>query len=358
MNVARQRRLRHPVSAPVQPPPEFLLAGDVLVADQVANGGMTGQFRHQHKYTVLCILIQHYCDAYRCALDSTYFGIRRRRSWRRPRPSTARRQSLRARRECVLLQEFPSHYRRVLLLAVDRVVHLAHVVGRDASGKTVEGRARRGASAEEFRPHDRHGVVRRKVVAVIVEHNQSERGDQAVGVRSGDDIDRPVLQARDRAGPGPSPAALRRISGRRSAPAPGSRPAARETRIPHPASCAEPRGASCDNLVRPRRRASSPRITMAKLLLKPRGGITSRPNFCRYWRFTSSYTCARIARRLLLQHGRQRRTGVFGIDIDAAGENGLLADVGAGEIETAVDRRAAGLLAAFARTTRPGSVAR
>ncbi len=45
-----------------------------------------------------------------------------------------------------------------------------------------------------------------------------------------------------------------------------------------------------------------------------------------------------IARRRLLQNRGQGGAGVFGIDIDAAAQNGLLADVGSGKIEATLYR--------------------
>ena len=46
-----------------------------------------------------------------------------------------------------------------------------------------------------------------------------------------------------------------------------------------------------------------------------------------------------IAVGLFFQDRGQCGAGVFGINIDAAGENGLLADEGAGKIEAALDRK-------------------
>ncbi len=43
--------------------------------------------------------------------------------------------------------------------------------------------------------------------------------------------------------------------------------------------------------------------------------------------------------RFFLQNRRKRSASVFGIDVNAAAENGLVADVAAGKIETALDRQ-------------------
>ena len=44
-----------------------------------------------------------------------------------------------------------------------------------------------------------------------------------------------------------------------------------------------------------------------------------------------------IAANLLLKDGGQRGSGVFGIDVDAPGQQSLLADISSCEIETALD---------------------
>jgi len=44
-----------------------------------------------------------------------------------------------------------------------------------------------------------------------------------------------------------------------------------------------------------------------------------------------------VGARLFFQDCREGGAGVFGIDVDAAGEDGLLADKGSGEIEAALD---------------------
>ena len=46
-----------------------------------------------------------------------------------------------------------------------------------------------------------------------------------------------------------------------------------------------------------------------------------------------------IARRLLFQNCGQGGAGVFGVDINAAAKNGLLANVAARQVETALDRQ-------------------
>ena len=79
----------------------------------------------------------------------------------------------------------------------------------------------------------------------------------------------------------------------------------------HFRDCAEDR--SC----RPKGWASSLRTTIAKLSLKPRGGSHLRWNCFSYAASTVRNTSPGPA-RAALQYGRQRRAGVFGIQIDFA----------------------------------------
>ena len=74
-------------------------------------------------------------------------------------------------------QELPCDGGGVLLLSVNRVVHPSHVVGGDAASQSLERSSRLRTFLKELRTHDRHRIVRRKVVFVIIQHNKSERGD-------------------------------------------------------------------------------------------------------------------------------------------------------------------------------------
>ena len=64
-----------------------------------------------------------------------------------------------------------------------------------------------GCAAQARRVHDRHRVVGREVAAVVLQHDQVERGDQAVGRAAHHEVHLARAPAPGRAGPGPSPAA-------------------------------------------------------------------------------------------------------------------------------------------------------
>ena len=77
---------------------------------------------------------------------------------------------------------------------------------------------------------------------------------------------------------------------------------------------------------------------MAKVLLKPSVFPTSRLNCLAYSVFTRLNLFG-IAGRLRLQDRGQCRAGVFGIDVDASAENGLVADVAACEVKASFHRQ-------------------
>ena len=77
---------------------------------------------------------------------------------------------------------------------------------------------------------------------------------------------------------------------------------------------------------------------MAKVLLKPKGWPTSRLNRLGVFGLDLVVNLLGIAGRLLFQDCGQGGAGVFGIDVDASAEDGLMADVASGQVEAALDR--------------------
>ncbi len=77
----------------------------------------------------------------------------------------------------------------VVLVGVDFGVHVTHVGGGDFSGEIGEGCAERREFRERVLANDRHGVVGRKIVAIVGEADEMERVDEAVGGIAGDDVD-------------------------------------------------------------------------------------------------------------------------------------------------------------------------
>ena len=89
----------------------------------------------------------------------------------------------------MLSQELANNHGSVLMQSVHRVVHAAHIVGGDAAASLSNAVPAAVYLASNVRTHDRHGVIGREVMAVVFEHDQAQRRDQPVCVRSGDDID-------------------------------------------------------------------------------------------------------------------------------------------------------------------------
>jgi hypothetical protein len=82
----------------------------------------------------------------------------------------------------------------VAVLAVDGLVHGAHVVGGDASGESVEGELDLRPAAEGFVADEWNGLVGREVVPVVVENGEVEGLDGTVCSVGGDHVDLMVIE--------------------------------------------------------------------------------------------------------------------------------------------------------------------
>ena len=71
--------------------------------------------------------------------------------------------------------------------------------------------------------------------------------------------------------------------------------------------------------------------------MKPNGGPKVRPRRASYSTLDLLVDFRLIAANLLLKDGGQRGSSVFGIHVDAPGQQSLLADVSSCEVETALD---------------------
>ncbi len=80
------------------------------------------------------------------------------------------------------------------MLAVDRVVESAHVIIGNLSGEFVERGSTSGMACQHLLSHDRHSLIGREVVAIVLQNKQIQRGDKAVGDVSCGQIDLFVLE--------------------------------------------------------------------------------------------------------------------------------------------------------------------
>ena len=165
----------------------------------------------------------------------------------------------------------------------------------------------------------RHGVVRRKIVPVVLELDEVEALDQSCRGVAGDQID---LPRRERPVAERQVHDLRRAAKREAVglrePA-DSRPAAPGTRIRSRPAIAVPPLPRPRSSAGPARRASAPRTRIANVLSKPSGGRSVRP-LSAYRRRTVSHDGLAIVRRRPMEDGRQRGAGVLDVDVDVAGE--------------------------------------
>src|SRR5215813_3257662 len=108
----------------------------------------------------------------------------------RPRSATDRLES----EQSVALEETFGDLLGRLLVDVDAGVELGHRFVVELRGDRVERVGDLRILVQHFLAHDRREVVRRRVVLVVFQHDEIERRDAAVGGRSEERVDLPVLE--------------------------------------------------------------------------------------------------------------------------------------------------------------------
>ena len=83
---------------------------------------------------------------------------------------------------------------RILFLPIDCIVQVTHVFGADLPGQPLQPSPDSGIRLERLRTNDWNCLVRREVMLIILQYDQSERRDQAICIRTGDDINLLALQ--------------------------------------------------------------------------------------------------------------------------------------------------------------------
>ena len=89
------------------------------------------------------------------------------------------------------LDESPRDVGGILLQRIRRVVHLAHVIGCDATGESLERFSHLRIAQQRLGARDRNGVVRRELAAVVLELKEIESFDQACCSIARDQINLP-----------------------------------------------------------------------------------------------------------------------------------------------------------------------
>ena len=224
------------------------------------------------------------------------------------------------------------------MLAVDGVVELAHVVVGNLSCKFVQRLSHLGVMSQHLLANDGHGFVGREVVLVVFEDEEIESRDQAIGCVACGEVDLLVFE---RAGEQTEVHDARRLG---EAQAVSRRQSLVTVRAFHEfvAEAGAPfRGVG--GRLRDGLQAEAAGIFTANLYGE--GVVESeclayfQIELPRVLGFDLLINLFGIAGRLLLQDRGEGGAGVFRINIDAAAENGLLADVAAGEVEAAFYRK-------------------
>ena len=81
----------------------------------------------------------------------------------------------------LLLEEFAHNLLHVAMLTVDGVVETAHVFVGDFPGELIQRVLHFGVTRQRFLANDGHGLVGRKIMFVVVQHEQVQRRNEAVG---------------------------------------------------------------------------------------------------------------------------------------------------------------------------------
>src|ERR1700722_7851491 len=76
--------------------------------------------------------------------------------------------------------EFARNIYRVVMLSVHSFIHGSHIIGCNSASECVEGCADLGPSLEGVSSHQRHGLIRREVMAIVLKGGQIEGLDRSV----------------------------------------------------------------------------------------------------------------------------------------------------------------------------------
>src|SRR5580700_770039 len=70
--------------------------------------------------------------------------------------------------------EFTHHLCWIAMLPVDRLIHRAHVLGRHFAGQRLKSLAHLRPTCQGLIPHQRHGLIWREVVTIVLERSEAE----------------------------------------------------------------------------------------------------------------------------------------------------------------------------------------
>src|SRR6185369_1828724 len=96
--------------------------------------------------------------------------------------------------QTLLAEKFFYNFIYIAMLAVDGIVQLTHVVIGYLSRQLIQRGSYAGMPAQHVLSHDRYSFVWRKVVPIVLQDKQIERGNQSIGGIPGSEIDLFVLE--------------------------------------------------------------------------------------------------------------------------------------------------------------------
>jgi len=68
------------------------------------------------------------------------------------------------------------------MLSIHRIIQSPHIVIGDRSGQFAKRRSTSGWFFNNFSAHDRNRFVGRKIMMVVLQHNEVERRNQSIGM--------------------------------------------------------------------------------------------------------------------------------------------------------------------------------
>src|SRR5579872_5493651 len=234
------------------------------------------------------------------------------------------------------LPEFAHYVGDRAMLAVHGVVQGAHVLIGNLSRQWGQGVAQLGMAGQRLLAHDGYGVVGREVALVVLEHSQIEHRNEAVGGVAGGQVNLLIhqgaveqAQVHNQRRPG-------------EAEAVGRHQALVAVRALHK-FVAEP-GAPLRRVLRRLRNGGQmqaarvrPTNFDGKCVIEAKRRQNRKMELLLVLLFHFFIHGVGILQRRLLENGGQRRARVLRVHVNPPRQHGLLADIGSGEIEAALD---------------------
>src|ERR1700674_5274838 len=237
-----------------------------------------------------------------------------------------------------LLQKFLHHRSHVAMLSIHRIIQSPHIFIGNRSRQFAKRRSHLGMLLQHFPAHDRHRFVRRKVMMVVLQYNEVERRNQSIGIVAGNDIDLPFFECPRNQAEIHNARRFREaqaVAGDQTFVAIGTL----HELIPK----ARPPLWRKRSGFGQRLKVQLARVLAAdhhrKGVVKAKRRPDAETELCFIALLHVLIDILFVAARLLFKNCRQCRARIFRIDIDSSGEDCLVADECASQVETAFHRQ-------------------